>query len=90
MKKNLEFYDSKLSFEEWSEKIKLKLQVANGEEPIPNNQFKFDRIVCNMVLMLTEDPLKMLTSFYEQAEEGCILGLSVWGDKHLNFVQEEF
>lgn len=43
-----------------------------------------------MVLMLTEDPLKMLTSFYEQAEEGCILGLSVWGDKHLNFVQEEF
>jgi len=83
----LESYESKLSYEEWCVKNKLKLQVANGEELIPNNTLKFDRIICNMVLMLTEDPKKMLNSLYQQAEEGCLLGLSVWGNKDLNLIQ---
>lgn len=37
-----------------------------------------------MVLMLTEDPSKMLQSLYDQAAEGCLLGVSVWGDRSLN------
>lgn len=49
---------------------------------------KFDRIICNMVLMLTETPEKMLKSLYDQAEEGCLLGVAVWGRRELNLIQE--
>ncbi len=45
----------------------MTFKVANGEEIIEPN-IKFDRIICNMVMMLTENPQKMLKSFYEQAE----------------------
>ena len=41
--------------------------------------FKFDRIIANLVLMLTEDPKKMLKSLYDQAEEGCLFGVTIWG-----------
>ena len=37
-----------------------------------------------MVLMLTEDPEKMLSSFHKEAEAGCLLGVTVWGKKELN------
>ena len=50
----------------------------------PEEGIKFDRIICNLVLMLTEDPVKMLTSFRQSATEDCLLGLSVWGDKSRN------
>lgn len=43
--------------------------------------FKFDRIIANLVLMLTEDPIKMMNNFGDMAEEGCLLGLTIWGDK---------
>jgi hypothetical protein len=36
--------------------------------------------------MLTTDAKKMLTSLFEQAEEGCILAASVWGDKQYNTI----
>jgi hypothetical protein len=34
--------------------------------------------------MITEDPFKMLKNFYEMADEGCLLGVTVWGDKTLS------
>jgi len=34
--------------------------------------------------MLTTDPKVMLQNLYEHAEEGCLLGLTVWGDKNKN------
>lgn len=34
--------------------------------------------------MITEDPLKMLSNLYSMAEEGCLLGVTIWGDKHLS------
>ena len=45
---------------------------------------KFDRIICNCVLMLTPDPIKMLTNLYNNAKPGCLLGVSVWGSKEQN------
>ena len=42
---------------------------------------KFDRIICNMVLMLTEDPEKMLNNLWNEAEEGCLLGVTIWGNR---------
>jgi hypothetical protein len=34
--------------------------------------------------MLTKDPRKMLNNLWEHAEENCLLGLTVWGDKKKN------
>lgn len=34
-----------------------------------------------MVMMLTENADKMLANFYNEAKSGCLLGVSVWGDK---------
>ena len=47
---------------------------------------KFDRIVCNMVMMLTPNPENMLKNLYNEAASGCLLGVSVWGDKSLNLI----
>ncbi len=44
----------------------LKIDVANGEEVI-NNGDKFDRIICNLVLMITENPNKMLSNLWNMA-----------------------
>ena len=59
LKHNLSLYHSKLTFDEWLGANNLYTGVANAEEPIakPENvPAKFDRIICNLVLMLTEDP----------------------------------
>lgn len=56
LKKNLELYDSKLSFEQWLEKNKIHIMVSNAEQPIQKPKAitgKFDRIISNCVLMLT-------------------------------------
>ena len=66
--------------------MNLCLKAQNGEEPF-NSEYKFDRIIGNMVLMLTEDPEKMLKNLYDHADEGCLLGISVWGDPSLNEIQ---
>lgn len=34
--------------------------------------------------MLTENAENMLRSLHASAEEGCLLGLSIWGDKDKN------
>lgn len=84
---NLSHYESKLSFEDWLVKNKLHLMVANAEQPLTKPKqitSKFDRIICNCVLMLTEDASKMLKNLYSEAESGCLLGISVWGDKNNN------
>lgn len=59
-------------------KQNLEFGQINGEEKIPK-EIKFDRIICNLVLMLTTDPAKMLINLYDSAEDGCLLGLTVWG-----------
>lgn len=88
LKHVLDSFESKLSFEEWCKKQNFTLKVHNGEEPIPQG-IKFDRIICNMVLMLTENPSKMLKTLYDQSEEGCFLGVSVWGKRELNLIHYE-
>ena len=52
LRKHLEKYETKLSLEEWMHKNKLAIKKANGELPFEFGT-KFDRIICNMVLMLT-------------------------------------
>ena len=34
--------------------------------------------------MLTTDPAVMLNNLYESAQDGCLLGLTVWGDPKKN------
>ena len=80
LKKHLSLYESKLTYEEWLNKNNLTIKVANGEEPL-NEGKKFDRIICNHVLMLTEDASKMLSNLWNEAEKGCLLGVAVWGEK---------
>jgi hypothetical protein len=63
----LAIYHCKLSFEEWCKINKFELRAADCEDII-EPEIKFDRIICNMVLMLTTDAIKMLKSLYEQAE----------------------
>ena len=59
--------------------------MANAEEPTDlKDKGKFDRIICNCVLMLTADPEKMLRNLHDLADEGCLMGVSVWGDKAKN------
>lgn len=45
---------------------------------------KYDRIICNCVLMITASAEKMLRNLYSHAEKGCLLGVSVWGNKNNN------
>ena len=40
--------------------------------------------------MLTPDPKKMLQNLYDEASEGCIFGVSIWGDKATNFLHRIF
>jgi hypothetical protein len=63
--------------------------AANAEEPLKKPSHissKFDRIICNCVLMLTENAGKMLKNLSDEAERGCLLGVSVWGAKSQNYV----
>ena len=66
--------------QEWLAKHNIKFQVHNGEE-ILESPYKFDRIICNLVLMITEDPHKMLRSLHSLSQEGCLLGVTIFGDK---------
>lgn len=52
LKANLQKYQSSLTYEDWLKSHNLSVRVANGEEPF-NSEAKFDRIICNMVMMLT-------------------------------------
>lgn len=81
---SLEKYGSKLSFNDWISKNKLILKKANGEMPFELG-LKFDRIICNMVLMDTENPEIMLANLYNESSTGCLLGASIWGDPSKNF-----
>lgn len=65
---------------EWMKEHNLEIRTANGEEPIAS-EYKFDRLIANLVLMLTENPVKMLKNLNEMAEEGALLGVTIWGDK---------
>ena len=51
---------------DWLKKHNIVLRAANGEEPIDSDH-KFDRIIANLVLMATEDPLKMLENLHSMA-----------------------
>lgn len=73
----------KTGFHEWIKEQRLHLFVQNGEEPF-NFDVKFDRIFCNVVLQITENPLKMLKNFHSYAEEGCLMGVSIPGNEELS------
>lgn len=68
------------SLEDWKKGQNLTLKAANGEEPI-ESPHKFDRIIANLVIMATEDPSKMMKNFHSMAAEGCLLGVTIWGDQ---------
>jgi len=40
--------------------------------------------------MLTSDGEKMLKNLYDHAEKGCLLGVTVWGNKEENNFQMMF
>lgn len=69
--------------EKWMDKQCLEIGVHNGELP-PDSPHKFDRIICNLVLMNTTDAHKMMRSMHEAAENECLLGVTIWGDKKLS------
>lgn len=71
------------SIDKWLERQRLEIGVLDGEvtfKPI----HRFDRIIANLVLSSTCNPQKMLNSLHEVAEEGCILGVSILGDRKSN------
>ena len=68
------------SVDSWLDRQHLTLKAANGEEPM-ECAHKFDRIIANLVLIHTEDPVKMMKNFHSMGEEGCLLGVTVWGDQ---------
>ena len=68
------------NIDQWIESQNLTLKAANGEESM-DVEYKFDRIIANLVLIHTEDPVKMLKNFHSMASENCLLGVSVWADQ---------
>lgn len=83
----LSAFTQKMGFSEgldkWMERQRLDICPHDGE-CVPKLSHKFDRIICNLVLMNTSDAHKMMTSMHEVAEEGCLLGVTVWGDRKLS------
>lgn len=71
------------SFDKWMERMRLEIGVHDGESMF-KPAYKFDRMICNLVLMNTNDAHKMMQSMHEMADEGCLLGVSVWGDKKMS------
>lgn len=57
--------------------------MINAEESIQEGEL-FDRIICNCGLMITENPKKMMENLNRQSKQGCLFGLSVWGNKLQN------
>lgn len=83
---NLELFRSSETLENWMKSQHLVLKACNGEEPITGFG-EFDVIICNLVLMLTDDPRKMLRSLHQTAAPGARLGATIWGEKaKSNFV----
>lgn len=68
------------NLDKWMERHRLEIGVHDGEMSF-KPAYKFDRIICNLVLMTTINAQKMMNSMHEVADEGCLLGVSVWGDK---------
>ena len=50
--------------ETWLTKQNIEIKLVNGEK-IFDVPYKFDRIICNLVLQIAEDPVKMLKNFYD-------------------------
>ena len=69
--------------EEWMDRNNLTLQVANCMKPIPS-EYKFDRIIANLVLQGGQEPEVMMKNFNKMAGEGCLLGVAVWGKEEDN------
>ena len=62
---------------------RLEVRQTDGEERV-EAPFKFDRIVANLILHIVPDPVKMMKNLWEQSEEGCLLGVSIWGKPENN------
>ena len=58
-------------------------EVANGEE-IYDKGVKFDRIIANLVIMFVPDPDRMMKNLASVAKEGCLMGITIWGDPTKN------
>lgn len=71
------------NIDKWQERQRLEIGVHDGESSF-KTVHKFDRIIANLVLQTTPDPKKMMTSLREVSEEGCLLGVSIWGDRSQN------
>ena len=80
LEKELKKMGVEANLEDWMKKQRLELRTANGEEHIQSD-YKFDRIICNLVLMIVEDPIKMMKNLHSLSEEGCLLGVTIWGNK---------
>lgn len=80
LRANFEKYDSKLTFEEWLQKHRVVLKEMNGEQLLPDFG-KFDRVICNLVLMLTTNPKAMLESIHSNTTEDVLMGITIVGDK---------
>ena len=68
------------SLDKFMERQRLEIGVHDGESSF-KTVHKFDRIIANLILSVTPDPRKMMTSLREVSDEGCLLGVSIWGDR---------
>jgi hypothetical protein len=50
--KHIQKFGVSLSADQWLARHHVQLQVHNGEEKLPS-PYKFDRIICNLGIMLT-------------------------------------
>ena len=80
LRNHFQRYQSKLCFEEWCAKQNIAFDVVNAEQPIPSSK-PFDRIICNLALMITPDPKKVLSNLHAVSKPGCLFGVNVWGNK---------
>lgn len=81
-KNNIQSYLQKMGvttpLEAWMQQKNIRIEVADGEEKI-DAPYKFDRILANLVVHIVPDPVKMMKNIWEIADEGCLLGVSIWG-----------
>ena len=64
VRKQLDLYRSPLTTKEFLEENKVILKACDGEEPFDGYGL-FDMVVCNLVLLLTNDRKKMLRSIHK-------------------------
>ena len=90
IQKHFELYESKLRYEEWLQKVNLSFRVVDGEEPIEaENKEKFDRIIINLGLNLTQDPVRMLQNFYNTSTDDCEVAITIPGFIEDNRLMDE-